>query len=70
MLKQLLDGGANPNIQNRFRRTALSHHLENLENVKLLLQYDADPDIEDFEGIRCRGNASHEVERKSITKYI
>ena len=47
MLKQLLDGGANPNIQNRFRRTALSHHLENLENVKLLLQYDADPDIED-----------------------
>ena len=70
MLKQLLDGGANPNIQNRFGRTALFHHIENLENVKLLLQYDADPDIEDFEGFRCRGHISHEVKRKSITKCI
>ena len=47
ILRLLLNSGANPNIQNNNSWTALmiASYMGQLENVKLLLEYDADPTI-------------------------
>jgi len=60
MAKQLLVAGADPNLQNRFGCTPLFEPVmaANFEAVKLLLDYGANPDIKENDGISCRYTAS------------
>jgi len=57
MARQLLVAGADPNLQNRFGCTPLFEPVwaANLEAVKLLLEFGADPDIKDYDAeTSCR----------------
>ena len=51
-LRRLLDEGLDPNIRNYYGRTALIYATINdrLDIVRLLLEYNADPNITDDEG--------------------
>jgi len=62
LARQLLQAGADPNVQNRFGCTPLSEPVNstNLENIELLLEFGADPDIKEFtDGISCRRLGTH-----------
>jgi len=61
MARELLQAGADPNSQNRFGCTPLFEPVmtANLENIKLLLEFGADPDIEDNDGVSCRYLGRH-----------
>jgi len=61
MARQLLKAGADPNLQNRFGCTPLFEPVmaANLDAVKLLLEFGADPDIKENDaGISCRYTAT------------
>ena len=62
MARQLLKAGADPNLQNRFGCTPLFEPVmaANLDAVKLLLEFGADPDIKENDGgISCRYTATY-----------
>jgi len=66
MARELLLAGANPNEQNRFGCTPLMEPIiiNHLERIKLLLDFGADPDIKDNDGVSMRklgGNDHSEV---------
>merc|ERR1719392_199885 len=56
MARELLLAGANPNEQNRFGSTPLMEPItiNHLERIKLLLDFGADPDIKDNDGVSLR----------------
>jgi len=57
MARQLLKAGADPNMKNRFGCTPLMEPVmaANMEALKLLLEYGADPDIKENDaGLSCR----------------
>jgi len=68
MARELLQAGADPNAQNRFGNTPLMEPVQafDLENIKLLLEFGADPDIDDNDGVSCRHIGFH----SSITKLF
>jgi len=61
MARELLQAGADPNAKNRFGCTPLHEPVmaANFENIKLLLKFGADPDIEDNDGVSCRYLGRH-----------
>ena len=61
MARELLQAGADPNAQNRFGNTPLMEPVQgfDLENIKLLLEFGADPDIDDNDGVSCRHIGFH-----------
>ena len=61
MARELLQAGADPNTQNRFGCTPLFEPVQaaNLENIKLLLEFGADPDIKDADEMNCRKLGGH-----------
>ena len=65
MARQLLKAGADPNIQNRFGCSPLFDVAmeDNVEAVKLLLEFGADPDVVANDGRSCRAKAilAHQI---------
>ena len=61
MARELLNSGADPNTKNRFGCTPLYEPVQaaNLDSIKLLLEFGADPDIEDNDGLSCRKLGHH-----------
>ena len=60
MARQLLQAGADPNMQNRFGWTSMEEPVRanNVAGVKLLLEFGADPDIKEYDaGLSPRYNA-------------
>jgi len=63
MARQLLKAGADPNVQNRFGCTPLFDVAmeDNVEAVKLLLEFGADPDVVGNDGRSCRAKTSRMI---------
>lgn len=63
MAEKLLEAGANANIQNRFKETALFQPCikKDLKAIDLLIKYKADPTLKDFQGVSVLNNMDVEV---------
>jgi len=63
MARELLKAGADPNTKNRFGSSPLFEPVQaaNMESINILLEFGADPDLVDNDGVRCSNMGNSKI---------